>query len=75
MTITGSGGKAAVKTENVSGTSTVTGVRGNLEGEVVSGEIHATIAAAERINVSSVSGDVVVNAELTPTRAGRAWNP
>jgi len=67
VTVTGTGGKAAVKTENVSGTSTVTGVRGSLEGEVVSGEIHATIAAAERIDLSSVSGDVTVNAELTPT--------
>ena len=64
VTITGNGGKAAVKTENVSGTSTVTGVRGILEGEVVSGEINATIAAAERISLSSVSGEVVVNAQL-----------
>ncbi len=67
VTVTGTGGKAAVKAENVSGTSTVTGVRGSIEGEVVSGEIHATIAAAERIDLSSVSGDVTVNAELTPT--------
>jgi DUF4097 and DUF4098 domain-containing protein YvlB len=67
VTVTGSGGKAAVRTDNVSGTSTVTGVRGSLEGEVVSGEIHATIAAADRIELSSVSGDITVNAELTPT--------
>lgn len=67
VTVTGNGGKAAVKTENVSGTATVTGVRGSLEGEVVSGEIHATIAAADRIDVNSVSGDITVNAELTST--------
>ena len=66
VTVTGTGGKAAVKTENVSGTSTVTGIRGSFEGEVVSGEIHATIAAAEAIDVNSVSGDITVNAELTP---------
>ena len=58
VTVTGNGGKSAVSTENVSGTSTVTGVRGNYKGEVVSGEIHATIAAAERIELNSVSGDI-----------------
>jgi DUF4097 and DUF4098 domain-containing protein YvlB len=67
VTVTGTGGKAAVKIESVSGTATVTGVRGSLEGEVVSGEIHATVAAAELIDVSSVSGDITVNAELTST--------
>jgi DUF4097 and DUF4098 domain-containing protein YvlB len=67
VTVTGTGGKAAVKTENVSGTATVTGVRGSFEGEVVSGEVHATIAAADHIDVNSVSGDITVNAELTPS--------
>jgi len=67
VTITGAGGRSAVTVENVSGTATVTGVRGSLEGEVVSGEIHATIAAADHIDVSSVSGDITVNAELTPS--------
>ncbi len=67
VTVTGNGGKSAVSTENVSGTSTVTGVRGSYKGEVVSGEIHATIAAAERIEVNSVSGDIELGAELTPT--------
>jgi len=67
VTVTGTGGKGAVKVENVSGTATVTGVLGSLEGEVVSGEIHATIAAAELIDVNSVSGDITVNAELTST--------
>jgi hypothetical protein len=65
VTVTGSGGKAKVKTENVSGSATVTGVRGSYEGEVVSGGIQATIAAAEEIEVDSVSGEVTVNAELT----------
>jgi hypothetical protein len=65
VTVTGTGGKATVRTENVSGTATVTGVRGNFAGEVVSGEIHATVAAAESIDVNSVSGEITVNAELT----------
>ncbi len=66
VTVTGNGGKAGVTTENVSGTSTVTGVRGNYQGEVVSGEIHAVIAAGERLELSSVSGDIHLQAELTP---------
>jgi len=65
VAVTGNGGKAPVKTENVSGSATVTGVRGSYEAEVVSGEIHATIAAADEIEVDSVSGEVTVNAELT----------
>ncbi len=64
VTVTGNGGKAPVRTENVSGTATVTGVRGSFEGEVVSGEIHATIAAAEDIEVNSVSGDITIDADL-----------
>jgi DUF4097 and DUF4098 domain-containing protein YvlB len=67
VTVSGNGGKAEVSTENVSGTTTVGGVRGNFHGEVVSGELRATIAAAERIELNSVSGDIDVNAELTPT--------
>jgi DUF4097 and DUF4098 domain-containing protein YvlB len=67
VTVTGSGGKAAVRTENVSGTATVTGVRGSFDGEVVSGEIHATIAAAENIEVNSVSGEITIDAELAPS--------
>jgi DUF4097 and DUF4098 domain-containing protein YvlB len=66
VTITGSGGKAAVKTENVSGSSTVTGIRGDFQAEVVSGEIQVTIAAAGNVDVNSVSGEIVVNAELAP---------
>lgn len=65
VTVTGTGGKAPVRTDNVSGNSTVTGVRGSVEGENVSGEIHATVAAADNIELTSVSGDITVNAELT----------
>lgn len=64
VTVTGSGGRASVKTENVSGTTVVTGVRGRYEGEVVSGDIRATVAAAEDIDIDSVSGDIVVNTDL-----------
>jgi DUF4097 and DUF4098 domain-containing protein YvlB len=67
LTVTGNGGKAAVSTENVSGGTKVTGVRGSYDGEVVSGEIHATVAAAERIELNSVSGDIELGVELTPT--------
>jgi DUF4097 and DUF4098 domain-containing protein YvlB len=65
--VSGNGGKAEVSAENVSGTTTVGGIRGNFHGEVVSGELRATIAAAERIELNSVSGDIDINAELTPT--------
>ena len=64
---TGNGGKAEVSTENVSGSTTVTGIRGNYSGEVVSGSINATIAAAERLDVSTVSGDIEVHADLSST--------
>lgn len=67
VTVTGNGGKAGVTTENVSGTSTVTGVRGNYQGEVVSGEINAVITAGERLELSSVSGDINLQADLTPS--------
>jgi DUF4097 and DUF4098 domain-containing protein YvlB len=67
ITVTGNGGKSPVSTENVSGVSTVTGVRGNYDGEVVSGEIHATVAAAERVELNSVSGDIELSVELGAT--------
>jgi DUF4097 and DUF4098 domain-containing protein YvlB len=67
ITVTGNGGKSAVSTENVSGDSTVTGVKGNYDGEVVSGGIRAVVAAAERIEVNSVSGDIDLGVDLTPT--------
>jgi DUF4097 and DUF4098 domain-containing protein YvlB len=65
--VTGNGGKAAVTTENVSGSAVVTGVRGSYRGEVVSGEIKASVAAANHLEVSSVSGEIDIQAELTPT--------
>ena len=64
--VTGNGGKAMVTTESVSGNATVSGVRGSYSGEVVSGEIHATVAAADRIELASVSGDVDLSVELAP---------
>ncbi|HEX9706617.1 MAG TPA: DUF4097 family beta strand repeat-containing protein, partial [Steroidobacteraceae bacterium] len=66
VTVTGNGGKATVSTENVSGSATVSGIRGSYEGEVVSGNIDATVTAAQQLSVSSVSGDVRIRAELTP---------
>ena len=66
VTVTGNGGKAGVTTENVSGTSTVTGIRGNYHGEVVSGEINAVVAAGQELELSSVSGDINLQAELAP---------
>ena len=65
--VTGHGGTAAVSTENVSGSTVVTGIRGSYEGEVVSGSINATVAAAEHLDVSTVSGDIEVHADLVPT--------
>jgi DUF4097 and DUF4098 domain-containing protein YvlB len=65
--VTGNNGKAGVSTENVSGSSTVTGLRGDYRGEVVSGEIQASVAAAGRLELTSVSGDIALQAELTPT--------
>ncbi|HET8757924.1 MAG TPA: DUF4097 family beta strand repeat-containing protein [Solirubrobacteraceae bacterium] len=64
VTIVGNGGKASVSTENVSGSSTVTGVRGDFSGEVVSGELRATIADAGRVDASTVSGDIELSVEL-----------
>jgi hypothetical protein len=66
VTVSGTGGKAAVHTENVSGGTTVTGIRGDYHGEVVSGEIKASVAAARSLEVSSVSGDLDIQAELSP---------
>ena len=66
ITIAGNGGKSVVTTENVSGSSTVSGIRGSFQGEVVSGEIRASISQAERIEVSTVSGEIDISAELTP---------
>jgi len=67
ITIVGNGGKAVVTTENVSGSSTVSGIRGSYTGEVVSGEIRANVAQADRIEANSVSGEIAIQAELSPT--------
>lgn len=63
----GNDGKAQVSTENVSGSTVVTGIRGGYEGEAVSGDITATVAAVDRLRADSVSGDVEIHAELTAT--------
>jgi len=65
ITLSGQGGKGAVSTDNVSGSSVVTGIRGAYDGGAVSGDIDVSIAAAERLNAKTVSGDVRANAELT----------
>jgi DUF4097 and DUF4098 domain-containing protein YvlB len=65
--LAGTGGKATASTENVSGSTTVTGIRGSYEGEVVSGDINATVVAAERLSADSVSGDIKIQAELAAT--------
>ena len=62
--LAGTGGKATASTESVSGSTTVTGIRGSYEGEAVSGDIKATIAATERLQADSVSGDIAIQAEL-----------
>lgn len=64
---TGNGGKARVSTENVSGSTVVTGVMGGFEGEAVSGDITVHVAAADRMRIGTVSGEVEAHAELTPT--------
>jgi DUF4097 and DUF4098 domain-containing protein YvlB len=66
ITVTGSDGKAAVSFENVSGTTTVNGVRGSFEGKAVSGDVRATLAAVDRLRVGSVTGDIGLQVELTP---------
>jgi DUF4097 and DUF4098 domain-containing protein YvlB len=67
ISVAGSGGKAALKTENVSGTTIVSGIRGVYEGATVSGHIDASIAAVDRLNVETVSGDADIRAELAPS--------
>ncbi|MEX2148784.1 MAG: DUF4097 family beta strand repeat-containing protein [Steroidobacteraceae bacterium] len=67
ISVAGSGGKAALKTENVSGTTIVSGIRGVYEGATVSGRIDASITAADRLHVETVSGEADITAELTPS--------
>ncbi len=62
--VAGSGGEAPLTTENVSGTTIVSGIRGAFEGQTISGTIDASIAAVERLHVETVSGDVDIRAEL-----------
>lgn len=66
-TINGSGGKAAVSVESVSGLIEVDGIRGGFDGEVVSGSLTINLAAAERLNATSISGDIDAHVELLPT--------
>jgi DUF4097 and DUF4098 domain-containing protein YvlB len=70
ISVTGSGGKAALKTENVSGTTIVSGIRGVYEGATVSGRIDASIAAVDRLQIETVSGDADSKAELAPSARG-----
>ena len=65
IVLKGNGGKARVSTENVSGSTIVSGIRGGYEGEAVSGNITAIVAAVDRLRAGSISGDIEINAELT----------
>lgn len=67
IVLKGTGGKAEVSTENVSGSTVVSGIRGSYEGEVISGNITAAIAATDRLRAGSVSGKLDISAELTST--------
>ncbi len=64
ITVSGSGGKAALTTENISGTTIVSGIRGSYEGQTVSGTIDASVAAFEKLHVETVSGDADIKADL-----------
>ncbi len=66
ITVAGSGGKAPLTTENISGATIVSGIRGAYEGQTVSGTIDASIAAVQRLDVETVSGDADIKAELVP---------
>jgi len=66
-TISGTGGNAALTVESVSGLITASGIRGSYDGEVVSGSLTINLAAAERLNARSISGDIDAHVELMPT--------
>ena len=66
-TINGTGGNAALTVESVSGLITASGIRGSYDGEVVSGSLTINLAAAERLNARSISGDIDAHVELMPT--------
>lgn len=67
LQITGNGGKAEVSTANVSGSTVANGLRGAFEGNAVSGDITAHVAAADRLEIGTVSGEIEAHAELTAT--------
>jgi len=64
--ISGSGGKSAVSVTSVSGSTDVSGIRGGFDGQLVSGGLKIDVAAAERIRLKSISGDIDARAELAP---------
>lgn len=64
--ISGNGGQAAVTVTSVSGSTRVDGIRGSFEGQIVSGDLNVDVAAAERLKIRSISGDVEARAELLP---------
>lgn len=65
ITLAGNGGRATVETANVSGATVVSGIRGDYQGETVSGSIRAAIAAAREVRAETVSGSVELELELT----------
>ena len=65
-TINGTGGNAALTVESVSGLITASGIRGSYDGEVVSGGLTINLAAAERLNARSISGDIDAHTDLMP---------
>ena len=66
-TINGTGGKAAVSVESVSGLIAASGILGSYDGEVVSGNLTINLAAAERLNATSISGDIDARVDLLPS--------
>ncbi|MBX3703819.1 MAG: DUF4097 family beta strand repeat protein [Steroidobacteraceae bacterium] len=64
ITVAGSGGKAAVRAESVSGTTVVDGIRGGFEGKTVSGDLRVTVEDAARLRLGTVSGSIRAQAGL-----------
>jgi DUF4097 and DUF4098 domain-containing protein YvlB len=64
--IRGTGGKAAVSVTSVSGTVEAGGIRGGIDGQVVSGQLTVELAAAEKASLKSISGDIDARLELLP---------
>lgn len=65
ITVAGTGGKAAVRSESVSGTTVVNGIRGGFEGKAVSGDLEIAVTEAGRLRLGTVSGDISADAGLT----------